>query len=252
MESLGKALIAERKSKQIELEEISRKTNISTKALQAMEEDRFGDIPGKFYLNQYIKSYMTAIGGDVPTFRENNNEAIRIALQIPAEKNKTYLTKVRYSRFRNRGLAVIALTILGILGLAGAGYVVNNSLKEGGVLAKMFTSGGAAFAPIREPALPFPTPDLRFSFDRHPLTVAIRFRENCWMQAYRGGRKVVEKVFKKGENAEFNGYRLSFLLGNPSSVDFLVNGREVAYLKDLSRSERIDLTPTDLERIFSK
>lgn len=252
MESLGSALLSEREKKQIKLEEISSKTNISLKALQAMEKDCFVEIPGTFYLKQYIKSYINAVGCDEHTFREHHEEAIAAALAITPEKNKTYLTKVKYSRFRSKNVVVMLLSIMGILVLLGIAIGLKEALKEGGSLRNIFSSGKSAEPVIRGPELSFPAVAGQFSFDRQPLTVNIRFRENCWMQASRGGRKVVEKVFKKGENAVFNGYRLTFRIGNPSAVDFRVNGREVAYLKNLSRSERLDLHPSQMERIFSK
>lgn len=252
MESLGNVLFSEREKKQIKLEDISSKTNISLKSLQAMEDDRFGEIPGKFYLKQYIKSYINALGCDEQTFREDHRDAIAAAMATPMEKNKSYIARLQYSRFRRKRVVVTLLTIMGIVVLLAVAIFLKESFNGGSSLNDIFISGRSTEPVIRGPALAFPTPVGQYSIDRYPLTVNIRFRENCWMQASRGGRRVVEKVFKKGENAEFKGYRLTFLLGNPAAVDFRVNGREVSYLKRLSRSERLDLHPAEMERIFSK
>lgn len=65
MENLGSYLKREREFRQIQLIEISEATRISARNLQALEEERFEELPGRAFVRGYLKSYARHVGLDV-------------------------------------------------------------------------------------------------------------------------------------------------------------------------------------------
>ncbi|MCI0470786.1 MAG: hypothetical protein L0Y73_03915, partial [Candidatus Aminicenantes bacterium] len=68
----------------------------------------------------------------------------------------------------------------------------------------------------------------------------------------RGNLERVEKTFKKEEKLILRGYEFSIYIGKPAFVKFFLNEKEVTYLNELKRPERIDINPRTLQRIVNK
>ena len=65
IENFGSYLKHERELRGVPLEEISGTTKIHIRFLQALEENKFDELPGKVFIKGYIRSYATTIGSDV-------------------------------------------------------------------------------------------------------------------------------------------------------------------------------------------
>ncbi|UCH92737.1 MAG: DUF4115 domain-containing protein [Candidatus Aminicenantes bacterium] len=241
--SLGEALMRERKKKNIPLEEISKRTNINLKSLQALEDEEFHRIPGAFYLKNYIKSYLRAIGSDERTFFQTHDKAFRNVRLGPREKSKAYYSRLRYSRFKKKNVFFSVFLFLVLFAI---------------VFAVLYLGRHNIFSPSAEvnwtavPLAPFTKAKL-FSIDYWPVRVDIEFLDNCWLQVHRGRqeskKKILEQVYQKGDNVKINGYELHFFIGNPSAVRFHLNNKEVTVLKNKSRAGRITITPGKVKEI---
>ncbi|MCP5051401.1 MAG: DUF4115 domain-containing protein [bacterium] len=253
--TLTEALVNERKKKDIKLEQIAQKTNISLKSLQALENGDFDRLPGTFYFKNYIKSYLKAINGNEKVFFETYSEVIdEILMQTKDEGKGNYYSKLRYMRFKKRNIIFTFIFILLLIILAAFLFftTTGKNIIFGKMTADSEVSGGTS-PPVIPPAnWKLPTVANQVSMDYSPVRVDISFLKNCWLQAYRGDVKIIEKVFKAGEKAMFKGYRVQVTVGNPSGVRFYINNREVTYLKNLARSERLDISPASMERILEK
>jgi hypothetical protein len=108
--------------------------------------------------------------------------------------------------------------------------------------------------PIPETALDWTVLDSHkdYSRDYSPLDVSIEFSDRCWTQVVRGGNKIIERTYDKGEILSIKGYELSIVLANPGVVRFSVNGKEVSYLRKLANPEKIVLTPDVIDGILKK
>ena len=254
------------KKTDIKLEQISDRTNIALKSLQALESGQFEKLPGKFYFRNYIKSYLKAVGSDMDTFFKDYGEMVDSISSQKVEEEETtnvYYSKLRYARFKKRSFVFtlvifLVLVILAVLFfftgtgkslLFGKGGDSNGNGETGSIAAENTGMTGIA---IPEHKWKLPNTSGQVTPDYYPVRVEVSFLQNCWFQAYRGNRKVEEKVFKSGEKAAFNGYRIRLAVGNPSGVKLTINDREVTYLKSLARSERLDITPATIEGIFKK
>ena len=65
VENFGSYLKHERELRGVPLEEISGTTKIHIRFLQALEENKFDELPGKVFVIGYIRSYANTIGSDV-------------------------------------------------------------------------------------------------------------------------------------------------------------------------------------------
>ncbi len=247
MISLGEALANERKRKQITLHHISQKTNIGVKSLEALENNQFTRISG-FYLKNYIKSYLKAIECEEHDFWDRHKELLGTAFDDSSDRTKAYYSKLRYSRFKEKNV-IFSLFIFGIVVLITFAFLYYSK--------DTLSSPGGAYDPKApspfihtiHPHL-FASADYDFNIDYWPIQVSVEFLADCWMQVNRGNKKVTERVFRKGEKGSWKGYELRFYINNPSVVKFIVNGRELSYLKKIFQMERLIITPTTLNQVY--
>ena len=246
---VGNALKTERELRGISLEEISREMNITLRYLTALENEEFTLIPGDFYVKYYIKCYLKALGADETNFFNKYKEYLdHLFSKKETEPHDLYIEKLRYARFRRkriiRGaiLAAAALTVVAI-----SAYLLlaprKASPKEAGLQSPLVPLPGSGL---------FFLPAALFCDDYSPLSVSIECLERCWIRVVRGGEKIAERNYEKGERALFRGYRLSILLGNPSGVRVLVNGREIPALSPSAIPVQLDLSPDKLESLLRR
>jgi cytoskeletal protein RodZ len=62
--TLGETLRAARESKRMKLPEVAQKTRIPLERLEALEKDRYGDLPDDVYLRGAIRNYAIFLGLD--------------------------------------------------------------------------------------------------------------------------------------------------------------------------------------------
>ncbi len=83
MASFGERLRKEREARGIELTSIAESTKISTKVLQALESNRFGDLPGRVYNRGFVRAYAEFIGADPSALLEAYEEEERRRSPMP-------------------------------------------------------------------------------------------------------------------------------------------------------------------------
>jgi len=249
MKTLAEALVNERKQKNVSLEQIADQTNIKLNALQALERGDFNRLPGKFYFKNYVKTYLQAIESDEKEFFRQYGEIVnKIAFNIAEEKESIYYPKLRYSRFKKRSviLTLVVIAAVIIAAVAGAYYYPGNK--------KVFSILKPDSVALEVPDIPVTVPHLSgaMTSDRAPVRVEIDFIKGCWLQVIKGSDKIIEHVFNAGDKAVVNGYDIQVTMGNPSGLRFLLNGKEVKYLKTLARSERMVINPVTLSGILER
>lgn len=101
MDSLGTFLRKEREQKNIALETLSEKTRIPLKFLQAMEEDRWDELPSLVYIQGYLRSYALYLGfSPEKVFTRYKNEVLKKdepqKETIPPPKPPNYKKIIRF------------------------------------------------------------------------------------------------------------------------------------------------------------
>ena len=79
MPSFGEKLKLEREKRKITLEQISVSTKIGTRMLQALEEDRFNQLPGGIFNKGFVRAYSRFIGLD-------EDQVVADYLKLPATR----------------------------------------------------------------------------------------------------------------------------------------------------------------------
>lgn len=246
MKKLNEALVNERKKRDVSLEEISRLTNIGLKSLQALEQGDYERIPGKFYLVNYVKSYLHAVGADEKEILDTYDKEIEDVELGNKEKNSAYYTKLRYSRFKKKNVFV---SLFIFLLLAAIIFFILDFGKDSFLRKWNFSSKPVPLPSNRVGILPYSN---TFNPDLYPLTIDIEFFKGCWMKVNRSGLKLIEKVYQEGDKVHFNGYELQFIIGNPGAVRFFLNGTEVKYLHQITRRETLTITPAHIKDTWER
>lgn len=129
MESFGAQLKHERQLRGIPLEEIAGATKIHLRFLQAIEENRFEDLPGEVFIRGYIRSYAETIGSDADQMLKVYSETV--VKERLEDKRRQEMERTKESA-RKKSWAGTALTVAILLALAlvGSSLVWNSESDE--------------------------------------------------------------------------------------------------------------------------
>ena len=111
VENFGSYLKHERELRGVPLEEISGTTKIHIRFLQALEENKFDELPGKVFIKGYIRSYANTIGSDV-------EETLNIYEESVGDKSPDPITdseptqKISATKFFGFGLICLFIVAL--------------------------------------------------------------------------------------------------------------------------------------------
>lgn len=91
MPSFGEKLRREREKRSITLDEISQSTKIGTRMLQALEEDRFSQLPGGIFNKGFVRAYAHHVGLDedqtVADYLAASGDAPPVQPELPREES---------------------------------------------------------------------------------------------------------------------------------------------------------------------
>ena len=93
IENFGSYLKHERELRGVPLEEISKITKIHIRFLEALEDNRFDELPGEVFIKGYIRSYANLIGSDVDEMLNSYEESIGNKLIEKSPNSQSKSTK---------------------------------------------------------------------------------------------------------------------------------------------------------------
>ena len=101
IENFGSYIKHERELRGVPLEEISRITKIHIRFLEALEDNRFDELPGEVFIKGYIRSYANIIGSDVDEMLNSYEESIgnKLIEKGPNPQPKSTTTVKKYLGF---------------------------------------------------------------------------------------------------------------------------------------------------------
>ena len=133
MHSLGQHLKKERELRGVTIEEIANITRISTRFINALENDDFKNLPSEVFIKGFLRAYTKCVGIDP-------NEVISIYENIRKTDNKPEIKKDITPPLKFNNTSIIALTsviALILITLGGGIFYYNNGSKN---IAKTTTS----------------------------------------------------------------------------------------------------------------
>jgi len=148
MESLGKKLSETRLSRGLDLEQVARETNISSRFLEALESEDFSVFPGEPYLLGFLRNYCEYLGLNSSEFITAYKNIKIQETPVPLKElmpKRTIADTLMSTRSSTR-LALIAIPLaLILLGFAGAGMYLLLSGKDEVAPAEIITRTPAAY-----------------------------------------------------------------------------------------------------------
>jgi cytoskeletal protein RodZ len=115
--TLGSTLKLERERRAMSVSELSRVTRIPVNSLEAIECDRFDELPGEVFVRGFLKAYAQAVGlvpADVLA-RYTSSRRIAYVTPLPVQ---TPLQAAREGQGKRFGVAIAFVLLLILLSLA--------------------------------------------------------------------------------------------------------------------------------------
>ena len=110
VENFGSYLKHERELRGVSLEEISGATNIHIRYLQALEDNKFDEIPGEVFIKGYIRSYAVNIGADVEEMQNIYKESSAKKIEKKLESKTPYkISAKNFLSYSLIGLIILAM-----------------------------------------------------------------------------------------------------------------------------------------------
>jgi transcriptional regulator with XRE-family HTH domain len=224
---IGSGLREARERLGLTLDEAAAATRIQARHLQALEEERFEQLPEPVYVRGFLREYAGFLGLDPGGFLDEY--ATRIAAAEPPEPPPPP-RRPRLPNLRLTGGAVVVIV--------GAVVVALLAWRFGGTSGQHLTQA---------PVVP-QTPRAQHGVQRHtpvhkarpapkpvrPATaslVLVASNGRCWVDAHVGaatGRQLYLGTLEQGQSVHLRAARLWLRLGAPSAVTARLDGRPTA------------------------
>jgi cytoskeletal protein RodZ len=116
-ETLGSYLRQHREGRTMSVPELSRVTRIPMASLEAIEADRFDELPGEVFVRGFLKAYAQAVGllPDEVLVRYTSSRRVAYVTPLPMQ---TPLQAAREGQGRRFGVAIAFVLLLILLSLA--------------------------------------------------------------------------------------------------------------------------------------
>ena len=227
METCGAKLKKIRLEKGISLEEVHKKTRIHLDLLKAIEEDSLINL-NPVYIKGFLKIYCNFLRVDpaecMPDYKTSGN--IVTPVLPSARLQKPLLGRLAdklsfISSLNFKTIFKIVLIIIFIIGLFKLGKFI--SWRR--ALLKQKTNAVTAV----NKKSPLPTKPLKSEIGI--IRLAIRARDNCWVQLKCDGKMLFQGILRKGRTENWEAKeRIEFSLGNAAAVDLEINGKIIPSL----------------------
>ena len=141
-ETLGSTLKHQRERREMSVAELSRVTRIPTASLDAIESDRFDELPGEVFVRGFLKAYAQAVGLLPAEVLARYTSSRRVAYVTPLPV-QTPLQAAREGQGRRFGVAIAFVLLLILLSLALSivlrprGHDMPSELSQGAAIGGM-------------------------------------------------------------------------------------------------------------------
>jgi cytoskeletal protein RodZ len=253
--SFGEKLKQEREKRKISLDEISGTTKIGTRMLQALEEDKFDQLPGGIFNKGFVRSYSRCVGldedqtvaeylvasGDAPPPRTDIGFDGDVARA--SEENIRRLEAISDTPRRPVPwgyLAALLLVIALALSLwtrqqrqhtkaqappAPAAAITPAPIA---VSNQGATPGSGNEAPANSPSSVPPKDESASSSVPGEFTLVLQAREDSWVSITADGRATASELLAAGDERTVKAQKkITVKTGNSGGVNFLFNGKKV-------------------------
>ena len=238
---LGDLLRESREQLGLSLDQVETSTRIRRAYLEALEAEKFDELPNQVATQGFLRNYASAVGLDVDYVLElyGEGDEKRADTRRPASSDSGIELKsipmTPPSRF-SPDLLIGFLMITALLGIIL--YFVYKQY----LLPLELASVSGSSSPTSQAALVLPTPTPLPTNTPTPtitptppfytgVTVELVITGESWVQVIVDGTKAFEGILRTGERRHWNGDRqVAVRAGNAGGVEVLVNGESVGLM----------------------
>jgi cytoskeleton protein RodZ len=253
---IGERLRNAREAKGLSLRAVADLTRIRAIYLQALEEERFDELPGAVYARGFLRTYADALGLDADRLLDAYPGALEPPPPAPIGTTAEIPIQPAAPRSRLRVIATYAAVVLGagLLAIGIVGYLQLRQFNEPvppEAIAPPKSATPEAPAAEQPPAAPAPAPSQSASPDTavkpvvppvatpeppeppQPVVVdgvnlEIRTQGISWLRVTADGTRVFQGLLHEGETRRWQARRrLTIRVGNAPAVQVMVNGRRL-------------------------
>lgn len=224
MPTIGERLRAAREAKGLQVGDAHRQTKIHARILQAMEEDRTGEVLEPAYAKGFLKKYAAFLNLDpaplVEEYLRTEQAAAPAPTRATAEGNGSPSSGTAPSPVL-RWLGPAALVLIAIVGVVFMVALAKD-------LSHTITASSLpAAAPAPKSATPSAPPPPKLLIPKsQPLKLTIKAAQDCWMQVKADGKVLFQNVLGKGREETWTASdAIELWVGNAAALTLTLNGR---------------------------
>jgi cytoskeleton protein RodZ len=277
--SFGEKLKQEREKRKITLEQISSSTKIGTRMLQALEEDKFHQLPGGIFNKGFVRAYSRFVGLDedqiVADYLQASGDAPPVSTEIVSREEAARESADHISRMEAStseaprqipwGLFAAVLLLIALVlylwshhrseyakepvaavpntapGQMSGAVSSTTSNPSGGESppAPAKTTQPSTAATIAKPKQDSSTVAIPEEF-----TVVIQAREESWISITTDGNKVSSELLEAGAERAVRARKEVILkIGNAGGVDLRLDGKKLAAGGEFGEVKTVTLGP---------
>lgn len=223
LDCLGAQLRRVREEQELSIEEVSARTMIGVRILQAIEEANLHELPEPVYTQSYIRKFANALGlngatlaSDFPT--ETNMRLLNYGSWVP-------LPGVQLRPIHLYGLYVFLI----ISSVQGLSYMVNRSALQASTtlqqpLAQDFLAAQPAPTTQLTAVAASQTSSKKVGEDKGPVRIGLTLKADSWIEVEADGRKEFEGILPEGTQRTWEAKeQLIVRAGNAGGVLVAVN-----------------------------
>ncbi len=249
MSTLGQELRREREKRAVSLKDISDRTKIIRRHLEALEKGDYEALPGPFFIKGILRAYAKEFGLAEDHFYALYMQETRPETGTEATPEKPAprppAGKRRAKPRRRRAALALGLAGLILLGAAAAVYIyILKPQRDPAPIIPAPYAAAPALRPLADPEVP-PVVESVAKSEGADLKLELTFTAETWIHVAADGAVQLNGIWKAGERATCTAKK-EFLLqiGNAGGFALSLNGRA---LKTLGASGAV-LTDVRIDR----
>lgn len=243
-EDVGARLRAAREARDMELRDIAATTKISIGALEAVEQNDFGPLPGGIFTRAFVRAYAAEVGLDPEQTTRDfmaqapTEAALDTALQLDGDRRPSTRHVVEaVIKVLVVGVPLAGLMFLGMRSMSGNAPATEDAAVPGG--------GGPETA-VGRPMSASPAPPTEAEAvptAPEPLTIVLRPGGESWVSLTVDGEQAVSRIMQAGEEESHEAEgEIRLNVGNAGEFDFTLNGEDGRSLGDPGQVATVVIT----------
>lgn len=261
MERIGERIKKVRLEKGLSLEEVHRKTKIHMNVLKAIEEDALVNF-SPIYIKGFIKIYCNFLAIDPkefiadykevklsPAMNSDSSSKTQVSKQANRQVKTAKVSKLPSIKLNNPKLlsliktiiliAVVLLLTIGVLKFtkfifvkAGSMFSKHKQAPLAEITSKQEKKTVSTKAQKSKPQEQVASIKVKQSQENFvDIRLAIRAKDDCWMQVKLDGKTIFQNILKKGRFENWKAKeKIELSLGNAGVVEIEVNGKLISSL----------------------